>query len=74
MKTKVVFLLAFFLLEIAYSQTYSGNVIDSYDKKHLEGVTISLRGKEVTRTNARGYFSVEATLGDTLYLNFPGFL
>ncbi len=74
MKSKIVFLIAFSLMEIAVAQTYSGNVIDSYDKKYLEGVSVSLKGKELTQTNSRGYFSVIASLGDTLLLNFPGFL
>jgi hypothetical protein len=52
---------------------YSGNVIDAWDKKYLEGVEVSVAGKHKVKTNARGYFSVPAFLGDTLLFHFPGF-
>jgi hypothetical protein len=53
---------------------YSGNVIDAWDKKYLEGVEVSVSGKAKVKTNSRGYFSVSATIGDTLTLNFAGFI
>ncbi|PZV83823.1 hypothetical protein CLV31_10546 [Algoriphagus aquaeductus] len=59
----------------AYGQvTYSGNVIDALDKKYLEGVEVSVLGKNKVLTNSRGYFSISAIMGDTLQLSFPGFL
>lgn len=58
----------------AFSQSrYSGNVIDAWDKKYLEGVEVSVMGQNKVATNARGYFSVQAYLGDTILLEFPGF-
>jgi hypothetical protein len=53
---------------------YSGNVLDAWDKKYLEGVHVSIKGKEATSTNSRGYFNIPASIGDTLKLSFPGFL
>ena len=70
-------LLFFFLLIAGQSfaqSSYSGNVIDAWDKKYLEGVEVSISGKGKTVTNARGYFSIQAFLGDTLTLTFPGFI
>ena len=70
-------LLLFFLLISGQSfaqSSYSGNVIDAWDKKYLEGVEVSISGKGKTVTNARGYFSIQAFLGDTLTLTFPGFI
>lgn len=70
-------LLFLFLLIVGQSfsqSTYSGNVIDAWDKKYLEGVEVSISGKGKTVTNARGYFSIQAFLGDTLTLTFPGFI
>lgn len=71
-----VFLISFLLAaSLAFGQSsYSGNVLDATDKKYLEGVTVSVLGKESVTTNARGYFSVKGILGDTLLLTFPGFI
>jgi len=70
-----IFLFGFFA--ITYSavcqSNYSGNVLDSFDKKYLEGVTVSIQGRVSVLTNSRGYFSIPGMLGDTLRLNFPGF-
>lgn len=60
-------------LEAFAQSSYSGNVVDSFDKKYLEGVAVSIRGKESVFTNSRGYFSIQGMMGDTLRLNFPGF-
>ena len=73
---KSLFLLATFLLiswQNFAQSIYSGNVIDAWDKKYLEGVEVSVSGKAKVMTNSRGYFSVSAMNGDTLILNFPGF-
>lgn len=71
----LIFLLGFFAITFsAVCQTnFAGNVLDSFDKKYLEGVTVSIEGKESVLTNSRGYFSIKGILGDTLRLNFPGF-
>ncbi|MBC6367804.1 hypothetical protein [Algoriphagus sp. AK58] len=74
---KPVSLLIIFLLFACQSvaqSSYSGNVIDAWDKKYLEGVEVSLSGKGKTVTNSRGYFSIQAMIGDTLTLTFPGFI
>lgn len=73
---KFLVLISFiFLLNLeAFAQTsYSGNVLDSFDKKYLEGVTVSIKGKESVLTNPRGYFSIQGMMGDTLLLSFAGF-
>ncbi|MFN3996494.1 hypothetical protein [Algoriphagus sp.] len=73
---KLVILIAFSLLiqwKVAAQASYSGNVLDSYDKKYLEGVIVSIKSKGSVMTNARGYFSIQGTLGDTLRVSFPGF-
>lgn len=73
---KFLVLISFLLivnLEAFAQSSYSGNVVDSFDKKYLEGVAISIRGKESVFTNSRGYFSIQGMMGDTLRLNFPGF-
>jgi len=54
--------------------SYSGNVIDAWDKKYLEGVEVSVSGKGKAMTNSRGYFSVSAMIGDTLTMSFSGFI
>ncbi len=53
---------------------YSGNVVDAWDKKYLEGVVVTNGKGEESKTNARGYFSISSLVGDTLVFNFPGFL
>ena len=53
---------------------YSGNVVDAWDKKYLEGVVVSNGKGEESITNARGYFSISSLMGDTLVFIFPGFL
>ena len=70
-----VFLISFFLMAVSAvaQSSYSGNVLDAFDKKYLEGVTVSVTGKESVLTNSRGYFNVQGMLGDTLLLSFPGF-
>lgn len=74
MKT-FIFLIGFVLFTFsAFGQVnYSGNVLDSFDKKYLEGVTVSIDGKGSVLTNSRGYFSISGMLGDTLLVSFPGF-
>ncbi|HSF55136.1 MAG TPA: hypothetical protein VLA71_15380 [Algoriphagus sp.] len=71
-----VFLTVFILFSFsAIAQiSYSGNVLDAFDKKYLEGVTVSIVGKNSVATNSRGYFSLEGAAGDTLLLSFPGFI
>jgi hypothetical protein len=71
-------ILLFFLFLLAFSvksqTSYSGNVLDAGDKKYLEGVRVSVIGKDSVLTNARGHFSLFAVAGDTLRLSFPGFI
>ncbi|MDP2041278.1 MAG: hypothetical protein Q8S14_03805 [Algoriphagus sp.] len=70
-----VFLTGLFLITISVNAqtSYSGNALDSFDKKYLEGVTVSIKDKASVLTNSRGYFSIQGILGDTLQLSFPGF-
>jgi hypothetical protein len=75
MKSPLFLFLFFLITGYSFAQSsYSGNVIDTWDKKYLEGVEVSVSGKGKVVTNSRGYFSVPAMLGDTLTLNFPGFI
>jgi hypothetical protein len=71
-----VFLFYFFLLTISVraQSSYSGNVLDAFDNKYLEGVSVSVSGKGGVLTNSRGYFNVSGVMGDTLLLSFPGFI
>lgn len=64
----------FQLLEVYGQRKYSGNVVDAWDKKYLEGIEVLSSRKEKSITNARGYFSIDALMGDTLIFSFPGFL
>jgi hypothetical protein len=75
MKSLFPFLFFLFFGWQSFAQSsYSGNVIDAWDKKYLEGVEVSISGKGKTMTNSRGYFSIQGMLGDTLTLTFPGFI
>ncbi len=71
----LILLFGFFVITFpaVCQASYSGNVLDSFDKKYLEGVTVSIKGRESVFTNSRGYFSIQGMIGDTLRLNFPGF-
>lgn len=71
-----VFLICIFLFSwsVSAQSSYSGNVLDAFDKKYLEGVKVQVIGKESVFTNSRGYFNVRGMLGDTLMLSFPGFI
>lgn len=73
---RISLLLFFFFCVVSLSaqRRYSGNVIDAWDKKYLEGVRVSHPSGEQVSTNSRGYFSIPASQGDTLTFQFPGFL
>jgi len=73
---RISLLLFFFFCVVSLSaqRRYSGNVIDAWDKKYLEGVRVSNPSGEQVSTNSRGYFSIPASQGDTLTFQFPGFL
>ncbi len=74
---KYCFLFVFFffgLVNLCAQGRYSGNVVDAWDKKYLEGVVVTNGKGEEVKTNARGYFSISSFMGDTLAFNFPGFL
>jgi hypothetical protein len=70
----LLFIVFFSILTVSAQRRYSGNVIDAWDKKYLQGVSVSSSFQDKVLTNARGYFSVIALAGDTLRFNFPGFL
>lgn len=75
MKYCFLFVFFFFGLVNLFAQgRYSGNVVDAWDKKYLEGVVVTNGKGEEVKTNARGYFSISSLMGDTLVFNFPGFL
>jgi hypothetical protein len=74
---KYFFLFVFFffgMISLCAQGRYTGNVVDAWDKKYLEGVVITNGKGEEAKTNARGYFSIPSLMGDTLVFNFPGFL
>jgi len=74
---KRIFLLLFFffwVVSLSAQRKYSGNVIDAWDKKYLEGVVVKNSDGEKVSTNSRGYFSIPGLQGDTLIFQFPGFL
>jgi hypothetical protein len=74
---KYCFLFIFFFLgiiSVCAQGRYSGNVVDAWDKKYLEGVVVINAKGETSKTNSRGYFSISALMGDTLVFNFPGFV
>jgi len=74
---KYCFLLVLFffgLVNLCAQGRYSGNVVDAWDKKYLEGVVVTNGKGEEAKTNARGYFSISSLMGDTLVFNFPGFI
>lgn len=74
---KYCFLFGFFffgLVKLGAQGRYSGNVVDAWDKKYLEGVIVTNGKGEEAKTNARGYFSISSLMGDTLVFSFPGFL
>lgn len=55
--------------------TYSGNVLDANDRQVMEGVRVKVLGRESSSTtNQRGYFSVQGFAGDTLSVEFDGFI
>lgn len=81
MNLKSTFLLVNTGILILFSQaifaqaSYSGNVLDATDKRYMEGVEVTIDSKEQTvTTNSRGYFTVKASVGDTLVFRFPGFI
>ncbi len=75
MKRITLLLFCFFcVVSLSAQRRYSGNVIDAWDKKYLEGVVVSHPSGEKVNTNSRSYFSIPAFQGDTLTFQFPGFL
>jgi hypothetical protein len=74
---KYCFLFIFFFLgiiSVCAQGRYTGNVVDAWDKKYLEGVVVTNGKGEISKTNTRGYFSISALMGDTLVFSFPGFV
>lgn len=74
---KYCFLFIFFFLgiiSVCAQGRYTGNVVDAWDKKYLEGVVVTNAKGEISKTNTRGYFSISALMGDTLVFSFPGFV
>lgn len=50
-------------------------MVDALDQKYLENVHIEVLGAStLDSTNARGYFNVKASFGDTLLISYEGFL
>ncbi|MGM0947106.1 MAG: carboxypeptidase-like regulatory domain-containing protein [Bacteroidota bacterium] len=72
----LLFLLSFGIALTTHGQSaYSGNILDASDRQFLEGVSVSVIGRESRdTTNQRGYFSVKAFQGDTLLVEFEGFI
>lgn len=70
----LLFSFFFWVVSLSAQRKYSGNVIDAWDKKYLEGVVVKNSDGEKVSTNSRGYFSIPGLLGDTLIFQFPGFL
>ncbi len=49
--------------------------MDALDKRYLENVPVkNLSTGEESLTNSRGYFNLQANLGDTIQVNYPGFI
>jgi hypothetical protein len=74
---KYCFLFIFFFLgiiSVCAQGRYTGNVVDAWDKKYLEGVVVTNAKGDISKTNTRGYFSISALMGDTLVFSFPGFV
>ncbi len=75
---KFSLLLTLFLFSAAWAsaqRSYSGNVLDSSDKRYLEGVEVKIKNSETSSfTNTRGYFNVKGVIGDTLVVSFPGYI
>jgi hypothetical protein len=75
MKVSILLFIFFLFISTAKAQSnFSGNVLDATDKKYLEGVSVSIMGKDSAVTNSRGYFSLMGDVGDTLQVSFPGFI
>ncbi|MDF2157843.1 carboxypeptidase-like regulatory domain-containing protein [Algoriphagus sp. CAU 1675] len=76
MKFRILLILFLFSATWVYAQrTYSGNVLDSSDKRYLEGVEVKVKNSEISSfTNTRGYFNLKGVIGDTLLVSFPGFI
>lgn len=73
-RTSLLLFFFFGVVSLSAQRRYSGNVIDAWDKKYLEGVVVGNRSGEKVSTNSRGYFSIPSLQGDTLTFQFPGFL
>lgn len=73
-RISLLLFLFFCVVSLSAQRRYSGNVIDAWDKKYLEGVVVSHASGDRVSTNSRGYFSIPALQGDTLIFQFPGFL
>jgi TonB-linked SusC/RagA family outer membrane protein len=73
---KVGLSVVLFLLTItswSQSRTITGKVISADDSRPLAGVTVSLKGKTVTQTNAEGVYTIVAAQGDLLGFSSVGF-
>lgn len=58
----------------AQNTSYSGHVTDAIDGSSLPGVTIMVKGKQLTtQTNANGAFQLEAQKGDILVIRYLGY-
>jgi len=59
----------------AQQKSISGTIIAQDDKSNLEGVTVRVKGSNTaTRTNAAGYYSVNAAVGGLIEYSFVGYV
>jgi TonB-linked SusC/RagA family outer membrane protein len=73
---KVGLALVLFLFTLtgwSQTRTITGKVVSAEDAKPLAGVSVSLKGKTLTQTNANGEFSITASKGDVLSFSSVGF-
>src|SRR6187399_2204852 len=59
---------------LAQERTITGSVISNVDNKPMTGVSVTVKGKNLTtQTNANGNFSITAAKGQILQFSYVGF-
>ena len=75
---RLLFLFIFIIVGnvmFAQQKSVSGTIIAQEDQSNLEGVTIKVRGSNAaTKTNAAGYYSINAAVGALIEYSFVGYV
>jgi hypothetical protein len=70
LKSVFVFILFFFISQIAFNQTIKGRVTDYFSKKPLDAVTVQTNSGHFSISDSVGNYTIEVTKKDSLWFSY----